>query len=282
MKNLLNKKVIIAYIGSKSSLAKSYSNKYGDIFKFKKYSGDIRDYKKISLWLKKNKDINIFINFAAITSVNICEKFKNKALDVNYKSVVKLLYLLESTKMDNFNYFLSISTSHVFKKSNLKLKENSLKRPTSYYGFSKLCLENFILNNKKKFRFKIGIARIFNYYNGGSKKGFFVNDIINRLKSNKKIIKFDNVNTCRDFISMKDINTALFKMVNLKLENDYNICSGEKIYLPDIISFLNKKYNKDIQFFNNKKNYNLIGSNSKLKKKGWNITKKSFFNELFK
>ena len=282
MKNLLNKKVIIAYIGSKSTLAKSFSKKYKHIFKFKKYIGDIRDYKKISSWLKKNKDINIFINFAAITSVNICEKFKEKALEVNCKSAVKLLYLLESTKMDNFNYFLSISTSHVFKKTNLKLKENSLKKPTNYYGFTKLCLENFILNNQKQFRYKIGIARIFNYYNGGVKEGFFVNDIIKKLKSKKKIIKFNNVNAYRDFVSMKDINTALLKMINHKLENDYNICSGEKIFLPDIINFLNKKYNKNIQILTNKRNYDLIGSNLKLRKKGWNITNKNFFHELFK
>ena len=278
----MNKKVIIAYTGSKSSLAKSFSKKYNHIFKFKKYIGDIRDYKKISLWLKKNKDINIFINFAAITSVNICEKFKDKALEVNYKSVVKLLYLLESAEMDNFNYFLSISTSHVFKKTNLKLKENSLKKPINYYGFTKLCLEKFILKNKKQFRYKIGIARIFNYYNSSAKKGFFVNDIIKHLKSKKKIIQFDNVNAYRDFVSMNDINTALLKMINLKLVNDYNICSGEKIFLPDIINFLNKKYNKNIKILNNKRNYHLIGSNSKLKKKGWNITKKSFFSELSK
>ena len=81
---------------------------------------------------------------------------------------------------------------------------------------------------------------------------------------------------------MNDINTALLKMINLKLVNDYNICSGEKIFLPDIINFLNKKYNKNIKILNNKRNYHLIGSNSKLKKKGWNITKKSFFSELSK
>ena len=43
---------------------------------------------------------------------------------------------------------------------------------------------------------------------------------------------------------MKDINTALFKMINLRLINDYNICSGEKIYLPDIINHLNRLKSK--------------------------------------
>ena len=283
MKNHLdNKKLVIAYIGTKSVLAKSFVKSYYKNFILKSYTGDITNYAKIDSWLRKNIDINIFINFAAITSTRICEKNKKKATDVNFISVIKLLILLNNIQMIDFNYFLSISTSHVFKKSHLKLKENSTKEPTSHYGVSKLALENYILKNQKKFKFKVGIARIFNYYNEGSKKGFFINDIIKKLKIKKKIIKFDNINSYRDYISMKDINTALFKMINLRLINDYNICSGEKIYLPDIINHLNKKYKKNIFILNDKRNEDLIGSNSKLKKKGWKITKKSFFNELLK
>ena len=281
MRNPSNKRLIVAYIGSKSTLAKSFAKNYCNNFILKKYSGDIRDYKKISSWLKRNKDINVFINFAAITSIKVCEKFKKRALDVNCNSVVKLLYLLESSKMNNFNYFLSISTSHVFKKSNFKLKENSLKKPTNYYGYSKLCLEKFILDNKKLFKFKIGIARIFNYYNKNSRKGFFINDVINKLKNKKKIVKFDKVNSYRDFISMNYINTALFKMINSKLINDYNICSGKKIFLPDIINKLNKKYRNKTVIIDNKSSNSLIGSNNKLKKKGWKIFKEKNFYEIF-
>ena len=52
---------------------------------------------------------------------------------------------------------------------------------------------------------------------------------------------------------MKDINTALYQMINLKLKNDYNICSGEKIFLPDIIHHVNKKYKKNILILKSKK-----------------------------
>ena len=71
-------------------------------------------------------------------------------------------------------------------------------------------------------------------------------------------------------------------MINLKLINDYNICSGKKVYLPDIINQLNNKYKKNILIFKDKRNGDQVGSNSKLKNKEWKITKKSFFNELFK
>ena len=283
MKNHLDKnKTVIAYNGYKSILAKSFVKYYYKNFIFKKYSGDIRKTNKLKSWLIKNSDINVFINFAAITSNKTCENNKKKALDVNYKSPIKLINLLNNTDMKNFRYFLSLSTSHVFKTSIFKLKENSTKKPMNYYGITKLALENYILKNQKKFKFRIGIARIFNYYNKGQKKGFFINDVIEKVKEKKKIIKFNYVNSYRDFISMKDINTALYQMINLKLENDYNICSGKKIFLPDIIHHLNKKYKKNILILKSKENNNLVGSNTKLKKKGWKITNKSFFNELIK
>ena len=79
---------------------------------------------------------------------------------------------------------------------------------------------------------------------------------------------------------MTDINKALLKMINLKLKNDFNIFYINKIYLQNIINNLNKKFKKKIIFSNNKKNLNLIGSNLKLKKKGWKITKKNFLNDL--
>ena len=52
--------------------------------------------------------------------------------------------------MNNFSYFLSISTSHVFKKSHLKLKENSTKKPTNYYGSIKVILRKLYPKKSKK------------------------------------------------------------------------------------------------------------------------------------
>ena len=81
---------------------------------------------------------------------------------------------------------------------------------------------------------------------------------------------------------MDDINTALLKMINLQLINDYNICSGRKIYLLDIINYLNKKLKNKNIFFHNKLTKNIIGSNVKLKRKGWSIKNTNILNEFLK
>ena len=63
-------------------------------------------------------------------------------------------------------------------------------------------------------------------------------------------------------------------MINLKLENDYNVCSGNKFYLKEIINNLNKKLLMKTLIFKGIKSKSLIGSNLKLKNTGWNCKRK--------
>ena len=39
---------------------------------------------------------------------------------------------------------------------------------------------------KKNFFFRIGIGRIFNYYYNSKKKGYFINDVLKKMKLKKK------------------------------------------------------------------------------------------------
>lgn len=271
----------IGYSGKKSGLAKSFINQYKRKFIFKCYKEDISDKKKFKNWIRKNKDLNIFINFAAITSPHKCDMNKKKSFNTNYISVINMLKIINQNDIKNFKYFLCLSTSHVFKKSNNKLNEKSKKVPSNFYGYTKKLLENYVLKNQNKFYYNIGIARVFNFYNKLSNKNFFINDVLKKLNSNKKKLYFENVNTFRDFVSMSDINSALYLMINLKLINDFNICSGKKIKLKDIIIYLNKmKQDKKDIIFNEKASKSLVGSNIKLKKKGWKTKNKNFFNQL--
>lgn len=280
MKNLLNKKLVIAYIGKNSFLAKHFVKKYRRKFLFKPINIDIRKVNNISKWFLKNPDINIFINFAAVTSVKECNLNKKKSFNINYQAPINLLNLINESNLNDFRYFLCLSTSHVFKPSKFKVKEESKKKSQNYYGQTKHYLEKFILKNNKKYFFKIGIARIFNYYNKNSKKSFFINDIKKILSNNEEKIYFKKISTFRDFISINNITTALYKMVQLNLKGDFNICSGEKIFLPDIVKHLNNKMKNKILIFDNIKTNGIVGSNLKLKKKGWIYNKKDFFKEL--
>jgi nucleoside-diphosphate-sugar epimerase len=270
LKNPVHKKKVIGYTGKNSFLAKAFIKKNSKNFIFKKYKKNINDLISFQKWIYKNKDINILINFAAMTSTIKCNKNKKLALKTNAFSPIKMLTIINNSKLKNFTYFLIISSSHVFKKSFKKLNENSIKLPDNFYGKTKLKLENHIKENRNNFFFKIGVARIFNYYNHSSTKNYFVNDIIKKIKNKNNLIKFKKINTYRDFISLDGICSALFKMIKIQYNNDLNICSGKKVYLPDIINLLNKKIKNKKIIFDQKKIPGLIGSNISLKKIGWN------------
>lgn len=273
-------KTIIGISAPKSILAKNFFKKFEKKYNFIFYKQDITNSKAFEKWLKLNKNINIFINFAAITSKKDCEKFKSKALNVNYKGVVSLLKILNKNDLDNFCYFLSLSSSHVFKKSNRILNENSLKQPNNYYGVSKLLMEKYIHKNKYNYKFKIGIARIFNYFTSDTKKNFFINDVLKRLKfKKKKKITFKSVDTYRDFVNIDELINALDFLLKNKLVGDYNISSGQKYLLKDIIKEINIKYKKELKFIDTQEK-SLFGSNLKIFKKGFKFKKSLCFKNL--
>ena len=270
----MSNKLVIGLSAPKSTLAKRFLK--SKLFTFKRYNYDINDYDKFSKWLAKNKKINCFVNFAAITSVNKSNKLKTNVLKTNHRSVIKIMKIINKSNLVNFNYFLALSSSHVFKKKKNKLYENSFKKPDNIYGLSKLLMERDIEMYQSNFKFKIGIARIFNFYDKNSRKNFFVQDVKKRLKSKTNIIEFQNINSSRDFIHPDDVIEALFYMIKNKLTFDFNVCSGKSFFLPNIIRYLNKNKKKII--FNGKKGGNLIGSNLKLKNKGWFLKNKINYN----
>ena len=272
-------KTIVGISAPKSILAKNFIKKFKKKYNFLFYKHDITNSRAFEKWLKLNKNINIFINFAAITSKTDCEKFKSKALNVNYKGVARILGILNKNDLDNFYYFLSLSSSHVFKKSNRALNEKSLKQPDNYYGKSKLFMEKYIYKNKNNYQFKIGIARIFNYFTNDTKKSFFVNDVIKKLKSKKKQITFKSVDTYRDFVDIDDLVNSLSFLLKNELTGEYNISSGCKYFLKDIIKEINIKYKKKLNFIDTKEK-SLFGSNLKIVNKGFKIKKSLSFKNL--
>ena len=80
MKKYLNKKLIIGVSAPDSTLAKIFLKKYKTKFIIKKYEGNINNYNNLKKWIIKNKNINCFVNFAAIVSVKKAERYKKKTL----------------------------------------------------------------------------------------------------------------------------------------------------------------------------------------------------------
>ena len=103
---------------------------------------DITNSSQMRVYLSKNKDFEFLINCAAYTNVDLAEKNKDKAYQVNAEGAEKLAKLCKE-----FNIKLvHISTDFVFDGSNTRpYKETDVPNPSSVYGASKLQGEKNIM-----------------------------------------------------------------------------------------------------------------------------------------
>jgi len=103
---------------------------------------DITNSSQMRVYLSKNKDFEFLINCAAYTNVDLAEKNKDKAYQVNAEGAEKLAKLCKE-----FNIKLvHISTDFVFDGSNIRpYKETDVPNPSSVYGASKLQGEKNIM-----------------------------------------------------------------------------------------------------------------------------------------
>ena len=258
----IKKKVLIT--GGEGLLGGYFYKKYKSIYSIRKYPFRIQKFNKFIKWVS-NKKFDCFIHFAAITK-NESKKYKNSLNLINVKSPINIMNLLNKRKSINLNYFLFISSSHVYGFSKYIIKENKKRNPQNIYGKSKKKVEDYIIKNRKNFSFKIGIARIFNCTGPKQKKGNFVPDMIAKMKKVKKI---ENINQFRDFIHIDDVAKSIKILIEKKIEKPVNLSSGKKTNLIKACNILNKKFvQKKSVFFDLKRGKDIFGDNTFLKKLG--------------
>ena len=236
-------------------------------FQFYKFKGDITKFKEVNTWVKA-KNFDIFIHLAAIVPTNEVKHNYKKAYKVNYLGTKNLIKSINQKKIKPKWFFFS-STSHVYKLTcNLKKRnEKSKIFPSTLYGKTKLFAEKELIKNFTNNYPKLCIGRIFSFTDVKQKKAFVVPSIIFKIKNSKsKIVKFNNLNHFRDFISVSDIVKIIYKLYKLEKKGIFNLGSGKKINLKDIARYVAKKYNKEVNFVDNEKITYLISNNKKIKK----------------
>ena len=246
---------------------------------FIKFKGDITKKNDVKKWFQKNP-IDIVVHLAAVVPTNIVKKKINYAKKVNYTGT-KLL-VDEAVKYKKIKWFFYSSTSHVYKFSKNKISENSTIKPTSKYGLTKLKGEKYIQKKlNKKIPFCIG--RIFSFTSVHQKKPFVIPSIVDKAKLKKKLTLFNNTNHLRDFLCVSDVCEAIKILIDKKSTGIYNIGSGNKTLISDIIKLIFSKYKKNYLINNNSKQTCLVSNNSKIKKLNWKPTKniKSIVIDLF-
>lgn len=268
MKKVYKKEIGIT--GANGVLGNYFIKKNKNNYTFKEYNKKIEDIAEFKNWLKKNKNIEIFLHLAAITKIKLAKKNKKKTFLINSESTIKILNVFNSLENKKLKYFLFASSSHVYAPSFNKINEKSKRIPINTYGESKKIVEDYIFKNNKKFYFKIGIARIFNFYSKEQTEGFFIFDIIKRIKRKKNLLKFKKVNTNRDYIPLKDLSNIIKFMILKRIDRPINIGTGKKLNLIKLIKKIKLLYNKNLKIiFEQKKYPGYVSNISLLRKLGY-------------
>lgn len=76
---------------------------------------------------------DVVIHLAAITNVDLCEKEKELALNINSKATE----VLSKQAAKNGSFFVYVSTDYVFDGDKGMKKESDVANPVDYYGYSK-------------------------------------------------------------------------------------------------------------------------------------------------
>ena len=250
-----------AITGSRGVLGRKFISLYNKKVNFIEYKGDITNRKKIINWIVK-KNFDYFLHFAAIVPTKKVDKNYNLSKKVNYHGTKNIIDGLKK-KINKFGFFFS-STSHVYSFSAKSIKESSRTKPISRYGFTKLLSEQYIKKNLKESKISYSIGRIFSYTYYRQDKNFFIPKLFYKNKIDNNFVY--SLNTCRDFIDIRDICGAIFFLMRLKKCGIFNIASGKKINLIDIINLIKKK---NFFFKNTKSKNNLYANITKLKNLGW-------------
>jgi len=251
------------------------------------YRGDISNQILLEKIYTEFKPTHI-VHLAA--KISVMESEQNKA---KYKlnNIIKSKIFINFFIRKKIKNFLFSSSAAVYSNSINAKKETLKEKPANYYGKTKLDLENYLLQQKKKYNLNIVILRFFNVVGAHDKlrsgnssyssKNLFSSICRSILKNKIFNININNSNNnlltkdgtaIRDFIDVNDIAKIIITVVKKKFikYEVLNIGSGIGYTVLEIVRLFEKKLKKkiNIKFLkNNKAGASNIVSNNELIKK---------------
>ena len=159
-----------------------------------------------------------------------------------------------SKKIKCFSSKLVLLSTRKIYKPKFNIKENDKKKPNCNYSKNKLASEN---NSKKILKNRILILRISNLLGFFNKKSRKLHDTFIDIfvKNIKKGLIYENKEIYKDFISIKKFSEITFKLIKINSNGIYNVSLGKKIYLYQLVKWLNYYNNKQTKTLNTKKKF---------------------------
>ncbi|MBI4447592.1 SDR family oxidoreductase [Candidatus Woesearchaeota archaeon] len=165
----------------------------------------------------------IIINCAALSNVDLAEKEKKLAYQINVKGVENIVKECEQRKI------IHISTDYVFDGKKGNYQEGYYTNPLNYYGQTKLMAENMIRLTSDNYI----IARVAVLYGFGRKN--FVTETTKKLENREEII------VVKQKISptfTPDIAQALEQLISLEAKGTFHITGDSQITRKKMVEII--------------------------------------------
>ena len=221
----------------------------------KYYNVSHKSYKDLNKLKFKLNDYNFIIN----TSIN--KNYINNRYNLKFDNDIKISKFINNRKTT----LVFLSTRKVYK-SKANLKENSKLAPKTNYSKNKLITEKKLI---EKFSKNLIILRVSNIIGYKSKIKRLHNTFVDvHFQNVKKGYLLDNKNDYKDFISIEKFCEIMRNIIKKNLRGTFNVSIGRKVFLNDIVNWLNKYNSKKIRTRSvNKKNECFYLNNQKLMSK---------------
>lgn len=240
----------ILILGSEGFIGKSISKFYKANSDYDVYSSDILPNHGAEKYVQINttspnfeeiisQEFSVIINCTGAAHVG---NSLNKPLNDFFLNTVNVFRILDAIRLKSpVTHFVNLSSAAVYGQPvQLPVKENSVIKPLSPYGFHKVMSESILKEFFDIFNISSTSLRIFSCYGPGLKKQLFWDAY--KKACNKKYEFWGTGKESRDFIYVDDLAKIIQHVVNKdnKGFNTYNIASGVETSIENAINKLYK------------------------------------------
>ena len=202
---------------------------YGDSVKM-----DLKNYEMISSVLTEIKP-DVVIHLGAMTGVDLCEKEKTSASEINTKATE--IIAKECSKLNSFLVY--VSTDYVFDGNFGMYKEDDVANPLGFYGKSKLEGEKAVQN----FSTNWCIARTSTPFGLHPTKKSFPMWVIENLQKQKQIDVLIDQFTSPTYIP--NLSRMLIEISERRITGIIHVAGASKISRYQMASMVSDKLNLD-------------------------------------
>lgn len=229
-------------------------------------------------------------NLASQSSVGLSFSQPVGTINYNTVSVINLLEVIR-TISPNTRFYQASSGEMFGNVSSLPIVENSIIHPVSPYAISKAAAHWSVINYRQSYGVFACCGILFNHESYLRSPNFFVKKIItqalNIKNGQQQVLKVGNLDVKRDFGFAPDYVKAMWLMLQQERAKEYIICSGQSVYLRDIVNYVfealgidKNKIEIDKTLFRPNEIQDIYGNSEKAKNElGWQYNK-NFFDVL--